>query len=93
MKEGAKSAKAYGDEVKRINDIYDKSNKWALKQLEANADALGGGTYSSTTTRTSRGRTNRSTGGGTTSSVVYKEGSLGYIDKQISTLNERMKNS
>ena len=92
MKEAAKSAKAYGDEVKRINDLYDESNKKALKQLESNADALGGGTSSSTTTRTSGGGTNRSTGGGTTP-IVYKEGSLGYIDKQISTLNERMKST
>lgn len=92
MKEGAKSAKAYGDEVKRINDIYDKSNKWALKQLEANADALGGGTSSSSTTRTSRGGANRSTGGGTTP-IVYKEGSIGYIDKQISDLNEKLKST
>ena len=91
MKEGAKSAKAYGDEVKRINDIYDKSNKRALKQLESNADALGGGTSSSTTTRTSSGGTNRSTGG--TTPIVYKVGSLGYIDKQISTLNERLKSA
>lgn len=92
MKEGAKSAKAYGDEVKRINDIYDESNKRALKQLESNADALGGGTFSSTTTRTSRGGTNRSTGG-VTNPIVYKEGSIGYIDKQISTLNERLKSA
>ena len=92
MKEAAKSAKAYGDEVKRINDIYDKSNKRALKQLESNADALGGGTSSYTTTRASRSGTNHNTGGGTTP-IVYKEGSLGYIDKQISTLNERMKSA
>ena len=91
-KEAAKSAKAYGDEVKRINDIYDKSNKRALKQLESNADALGGGSSTSSTTRTSSGGTNRSTGGGTTP-IVYKEGSFGYIDKQISTLNERMKST
>ena len=92
MKEAAKSAKAYGDEVKRINDIYDKSNKRALKQLESNADALGGGTSSYTTTRASRSGTNHNTGGGTTP-IVYKEGSLGYIDKKISTLNERMKSA
>ena len=91
-KEAAKSAKAYGDEVKRINDIYDQSNKRALKQLESNADALGGGSSTSSTTRTSSGGTNRSTGGGTTP-IVYKEGSFGYIDKQISTLNERMKST
>lgn len=89
MKEGAKSAKAYGDEVKRINDIYDESNKRALKQLESNADALGGGTSSSTTTRTSSGGTNRSTGGGTTP-IVYKEGSLGYIDNQLKELKNKL---
>lgn len=88
MKEGAKSAKAYGDEVKRINDIYDQSNKRALKQLESNADALGGGT-SSSTTRTSSGGTNRSTGGGTTP-IVYKEGSLGYIDNQLKELKNKL---
>ena len=89
MKEGAKSAKAYGDEVKRINDIYDQSNKRALKQLESNADALGGGSSSSTTTRTSSGGTNRSTGGGTTP-IVYKEGSLGYIDNQLKELKDKL---
>ena len=89
MKEAAKSAKAYGDEVKRINDIYDESNKRALKQLESNADALGGGTSSSTTTRTSSGGTNRSTGGGTTP-IVYKEGSLGYIDNQLKELKNKL---
>lgn len=89
MKEGAKSAKAYGDEVKRINDIYDESNKRALKQLESNADALGGGTSSSTTTKTSGGGTNRSTGGGTTP-IVYKEGSLGYIDNQLKELKNKL---
>lgn len=89
MKEGAKSAKAYGDEVKRINDIYDQLNKMALKQLESNADALGGGTSSSTTTRTSSGGTNRSTGGGTTP-IVYKEGSLGYIDNQLKELKDKL---
>lgn len=90
MKEGAKSAKAYGDEVKRINDIYDQSNKRALKQLESNADALGGGTSSSTTTRTSGGGTNRSTGGGGTTPIVYKEGSLGYIDNQLKELKNKL---
>lgn len=90
MKEGAKSAKAYGDEVKRINDIYDESNKRALKQLESNADALGGGTSSSTTTRTSGGGTNRSTGGGGTTPIVYKEGSLGYIDNQLKELKNKL---
>ena len=89
MKEGAKSAKAYGDEVKRINDIYDQSNKRALKQLESNADALGGGNPSSTTTRTSSGGTNRNTGGGTTP-IVYKEGSLGYIDNQLKELKNKL---
>ena len=89
MKEAAKSAKAYGDEVKRINDIYDESNKRALKQLESNADALGGGTSSSTTTRTSSGGTNRSTGGVTTP-IVYKEGSLGYIDNQLKELKNKL---
>lgn len=89
MKEGAKSAKAYGDEVKRINDIYDQSNKRALKQLESNADALGGGTFSSTTTRTSSGGTNRSTGG-TTTPIVYKDGSLGYIDNQLKELKNKL---
>ncbi len=90
MKEGAKSAKAYGDEVKRINDIYDQSNKRALKQLESNADALGGGTSSSTTTRTSGGGTNRSTGGGGTTPIVYKEESLGYIDNQLKELKNKL---
>lgn len=89
MKEAAKSAKAYGDEVKRINDLYDQSNKKALKQLESNADALGGGTSSSTTTRTSSG-TNRSTGGGGTTPIVYKEGSLGYIDNQLKELKNKL---
>lgn len=89
MKEAAKSAKAYGDEVKRINDLYDESNKKALKQLESNADALGGGTSSSTTTRTSSGGTNRSTGGGTTP-IVYKEGSLGYIDNELKELKNKL---
>lgn len=89
MKEGAKSAKAYGDEVKRINDIYDESNKRALKQLESNADALGGGSSTSSTTRTSGGGTNRSTGGGTTP-IVYKEGSLGYIDNQLKELKNKL---
>lgn len=89
MKEGAKSAKAYGDEVKRINDIYDESNKRALKQLESNADALGGGSSTSSTTRTSSGGTNRSTGGGTTP-IVYKEGSLGYIDNQLKELKNKL---
>lgn len=89
MKEDAKSAKAYGDEVKRINDIYDESNKKALKQLESNADALGGGSSTSLTTRTSGGGTNRSTGGGTTP-IVYKEGSLGYIDNQLKELKNKL---
>ena len=89
MKEAAKSAKAYGDEVKRINDIYDKSNKRALKQLESNADALGGGTSSSTTTRASRSGTNHNTGGGTTP-IVYKKGSLGYIDNQLKELKDKL---
>ena len=87
MKEGAKSAKAYGDEVDRINKYFDQANNKAWLQYEANADATVGGT-SSTTTRTSSG-TNRSTGGGTTP-IVYKEGSLGYIDNQLKELKNKL---
>ena len=88
MKEGAKSAKAYGDEVDRINKYFDQANNKAWLQYEANADATGGGTSSSTTTRTSSG-TNRSTGGGTTP-IVYKEGSLGYIDNELKELKNKL---
>ena len=87
MKEGAKSAKAYGDEVDRINKYFDQANNKAWLQYEANADATVGGT-SSTTTRTSSG-TNRSTGGGTTP-IVYKEGSLGYIDNELKELKNKL---
>ena len=87
MKEGAKSAKAYGDEVDRINKYFDQANNKAWLQYEANADATVGGT-SSTTTRTSIG-TNRSTGGGTTP-IVYKEGSLGYIDNELKELKNKL---
>lgn len=89
MKEAAKSAKAYGDEIGKINKRYDEANNIAWRQYEANADALGGGTSSSTTTRTSSGGTNRSTGGGTTP-IVYKEGSLGYIDNQLKELKNKL---
>ena len=87
MKEGSKSAKAYGDEVDRINKYFDQANNKAWLQYEANADATVGGT-SSTTTRTSSG-TNRSTGGGTTP-IVYKEGSLGYIDNELKELKNKL---
>ena len=87
MKEGAKSAKAYGDEVDRINKYFDQANNKAWLQYEANADATVGGT-SSTTTRTSSGTT-RSTGGGTTP-IVYKEGSLGYIDNELKELKNKL---